>query len=135
MASTPGQTSRRFRTAVIAAALTSPAVTAAAADGSGAGTDSVVYIVLTFLFAVGLAVLAWRVTHLTQRVAASHQRLLDAAEGVSDAFSLFDANDRLVVWNDRLTEFFPGYLDVVGDGVPFATLVRASAENGDIAEA
>lgn len=59
------------------------------------------------------------------------QRRLDAAlESMSDAFALFDAEDRLVLHNGRFIEFFP-FLAALGDlhGRSFRTLV--TAPNGE----
>ena len=61
----------------------------------------------------------------------SEQRLIDAIESISEAFSLFDADDRLVLCNSKFREFlYYGVEDVVVPGTPFETLVRAAGEHG-----
>jgi PAS domain S-box-containing protein len=62
------------------------------------------------------------------------QRLLtDALESSDDAFSLFDAKDRLVLFNSRYRAVYPTISDMIRPGVSFAQLVRASAERGQFA--
>ncbi|MBW7900355.1 MAG: PAS-domain containing protein [Rhodocyclaceae bacterium] len=57
------------------------------------------------------------------------QRLVDAIEAMDDAVALFDADDRLALYNLRFAELFPLPGDVVRIGMPFADLVRAVANN------
>ena len=56
--------------------------------------------------------------------ARAEQRLQDAVESQSDAFALFDANDRLILHNSRFVELFP-FMSVLGDlkGLPFIDMV------------
>lgn len=63
---------------------------------------------------------------------ASETQLSDAMDNVTDAFALFDAEDRLVRYNRRLTEAFPT-LSGDGDltGVTFKGLMQACLENGE----
>ena len=61
----------------------------------------------------------------------SEVRLVEALESTSEAFSLLDADDRLVLWNRKYQElaerFMPGWLRV---GVTFEEIVRESARSG-----
>jgi signal transduction histidine kinase/CheY-like chemotaxis protein len=63
----------------------------------------------------------------------ARRRLTDALESISEGFFLFDAEDRLVVCNDRFRQLYPGLADVVVPGVTFEQIVRAVAERGIIA--
>ncbi len=66
----------------------------------------------------------------------SEQRLIDAIESISECFSLFDAEDRLVLCNSRYLELlYPGLEDVITPGVTFGTIIRSAAERGLIPEA
>lgn len=68
--------------------------------------------------------------------ALEHSRLLDAIEAISEGFSLFDADDRLVLCNSRYRKLlYPGIEDIVTPGTPFEEIIRAAAERGLIDEA
>jgi PAS domain S-box-containing protein len=63
--------------------------------------------------------------------ALSYARLIDAVESIPAAFALFDAEDRLAVWNRRYRDIlFPGMGDIVKSGVLFRELAWARAEAG-----
>jgi PAS domain S-box-containing protein len=61
------------------------------------------------------------------------QRLVDAIESISEGFSLFDSEDRLVVSNTRYRELlYPDAEDTAERGTPFETIIRKAAERGYI---
>jgi adenylate cyclase len=65
----------------------------------------------------------------------TEQRLTDAIESISEGFSLYDAEDRLVVCNRAYGELlYPG-MGTPATGTPFETLIRNAAEQGLIEEA
>ena len=65
----------------------------------------------------------------------SEQRLTDAIESISEGFSLYDAEDRLVVCNSAYGELlYPG-LGTPAPGTPYETLIRNAAEQGLVEEA
>jgi len=65
----------------------------------------------------------------------SEQRLTDAIESISEGFSLYDAEDRLIVCNKAYGELlYPG-LGTPAPGTSFETLIRRAAEQGLIEEA
>ena len=76
-------------------------------------------------------------TDETARIEAEHKaaqaqaRLLEALESTSESFALFDAEDRLVLWNRKYQEigdrFAPGWLRI---GITFEELVRENAGRG-----
>ena len=70
-----------------------------------------------------------------REVASARQRLVDAIEGSSEGFALFDAEDRLVLCNGHYRELYPGLADVVVPGTPFAAIARAAAERRLIRDA
>jgi adenylate cyclase len=60
----------------------------------------------------------------------SEQRLTDAIESISEGFSLYDAEDRLILCNSAYGELlYPG-LGTPTPGTPFQTLVRNAAKQG-----
>jgi len=63
---------------------------------------------------------------------AAQSQLVDAIESSSEGFALFDANDRLAVFNQRYIELYPQLADVIKAGVSFETLERAAIERGMI---
>jgi adenylate cyclase len=65
----------------------------------------------------------------------SEQRLTDAIESIPGGFSLYDADDRLVVCNSAYGQLlFPG-LGAPPLGTPFETIIRNAAEQGVVEEA
>ena len=65
----------------------------------------------------------------------SEQRLTDAIESISQGFSLYDAEDRLIACNSTYGELlYPG-LGAPMPGTPYETLIRAAAEKGLIEDA
>jgi adenylate cyclase len=66
----------------------------------------------------------------------TRRRLSEAIESISEAFSLYDSEDRLIACNSKYqTLLYPGVSveDILG--MTFEALVRGSAERGDIADA
>lgn len=61
--------------------------------------------------------------------------LADAIESTQEGFSLFDENDRLVVFNARVREFFPTVADLIEPGVTFAELLREGIKRGGFGDA
>lgn len=59
--------------------------------------------------------------------------LTDALESSGDAFSLYDSEDRLVVFNSRYKEFYATIADAIRPGVRFEELIRLSAARGQYA--
>ena len=65
----------------------------------------------------------------------SEQRLTDAIESTSEGFSLYDAEDRLIVCNTAYGELlYPG-LGTPLRGTPYETLIRNATEQGLVEEA
>ena len=65
----------------------------------------------------------------------SEQRLTDAIESISEGFSLYDAEDRLVVCNSAYGELlYPG-LGTPAPGTPYEMLIRNAAEQGLVEDA
>ncbi len=59
--------------------------------------------------------------------------LIDAIESISEGFSLYGSDDRLVVSNTRYRELlYPDAEDADEQGTPFETIIRRAAEKGYI---
>jgi PAS domain S-box-containing protein len=66
----------------------------------------------------------------------AQRRLVDAIETISEGFSLYDADDKLVIYNRRYRDMHgTGSIDVVNKGVSFETILRNAAASGEICDA
>ncbi|WP_165435627.1 PAS-domain containing protein [Bradyrhizobium sp. Leo121] len=66
----------------------------------------------------------------------AQRRLADAIESISEGFSLYDADDKLVTYNRRYRDMHgTGSIDVVNQGVSFETILRNAAASGEIRDA
>jgi adenylate cyclase len=71
-----------------------------------------------------------------REIEAARSRLSDAIESISEAFSLYDAEDHLVVCNDKYrTLLYPGIADEIAPGMTFEEIIRRAAESGLIKDA
>ena len=63
-------------------------------------------------------------------------RLTDALGSISEGFSLYDADDKLVIYNRRYRDMHgTGSIDVVNQGVSFETILRNAVASGEIRDA
>lgn len=71
-----------------------------------------------------------------REIHAARQRLADAIESISEAFSLYDAEDRLVICNEKYHSLlYSGLTDEVVPGKAFAAIIRSAAEKGLVRDA
>ncbi|TDJ39799.1 MAG: response regulator [Gammaproteobacteria bacterium] len=71
-----------------------------------------------------------------REIAVMRQRLIDAIESITDGFSLYDADDLLVVCNSRYRELlYHGVEDFVVAGTSFEEIIRGAADKGLIKDA
>ncbi len=71
-----------------------------------------------------------------REIGETRRRLSVAIESISEAFSLYDNEDRLVACNSKYrTLIFPNVADESLVGMTFETLIRRAAEHGDIEDA
>src|SRR5262249_20353648 len=71
-----------------------------------------------------------------KEIAEARRRLSVAIESISEAFSLYDSEDRLVACNSKYrTLIFPDVADESLVGTTFESLIRRAAEDGDIEDA
>lgn len=72
----------------------------------------------------------------SQQAKRAEAQLTEAIESISEGFSLYDADDRLVVCNSRYSDLlYPGIKDLTIVGTAFEDVVRYSAERGLIQDA
>lgn len=57
-------------------------------------------------------------------------RLADAVEALSDGFVLYDADDRLVICNDKYKAIYAESADLIRNGASFAEMLRIGVERG-----
>jgi class 3 adenylate cyclase/HAMP domain-containing protein len=66
----------------------------------------------------------------------TRQRLSDAIESISEAFSLYDRDDRLIVCNSKYKSLlYPGIAEEIIPGMTFEQIVRRAIEHGLIRDA
>jgi len=66
----------------------------------------------------------------------TRRRLSDAIESISEAFSLYDPEDRLVICNGKYrTLLYPEIAEEISPGMTFEAIVRRAAERGYIKDA
>jgi len=61
----------------------------------------------------------------------AHETLEDAIESLSEGFALYDAEDRLVMCNQRYREFNLVCADILEPGLAFPELIRTGAARGE----
>jgi signal transduction histidine kinase len=66
---------------------------------------------------------------------AARANLLAAISSGSEGFALFDSNDRIVLYNERYLDFWPGLEKIIHEGMTFTELVWECAENGRVLHA
>lgn len=79
-----------------------------------------------------LAIIDRQVTAASSLARDSHARLIEAIESVPQWFALFDVDDHLVICNRKYREVMSGTGPEVQAGDPFESIVRRTAERGDI---
>jgi PAS domain S-box-containing protein len=66
----------------------------------------------------------------------AERRLVDAIESISEGFSLYDADDKLVIYNRRYRDMHgTSSIDVVNQDVSFETILRNAVARGEIRDA
>ncbi|MWV18370.1 PAS domain-containing protein [Pseudomonas sp. L-22-4S-12] len=68
------------------------------------------------------------------RAETAHQHLIDAIESISDAFVLFDKDQRIVLFNSRFKEFWSRTRARIGAGMRLAEIKRLAGSTGLIVE-
>jgi signal transduction histidine kinase len=66
---------------------------------------------------------------------AAEQLLRDAVDGISEGFVIYDADDRLVMCNQRYRDLYSGNAGLIVPGARFEDIVRAGLAGGQILDA
>jgi class 3 adenylate cyclase/HAMP domain-containing protein len=71
-----------------------------------------------------------------REITEARRRLIAAIESISEGFSLYDADDRLVICNSNYTKImYSGIEDAVTPGMSFEAVIRKAAERGLVGDA
>ncbi len=65
-----------------------------------------------------------------RRARQAQEKLLESIESIQEAFSLYDADDRLVMCNSRYREFYAISAPAIKEGARFEDIIRYGAERG-----
>lgn len=68
-----------------------------------------------------------------KRTRLADQRLREAVESISDGFALYDAEDRLILFNRKWMDFYGYDAEEAFPGITYEELVRLDAKNGAVA--
>lgn len=93
-------------------------------------TSLLSFALLLVLF-VGLGYLLLSLQRTRRAAEQAWQQLHDALESISEAFVLFDAFDRLVLWNRKYAELYPASTKLLAAGTAFADLAQVRINNGE----
>ncbi|OQW37547.1 MAG: hypothetical protein A4E19_12765 [Nitrospira sp. SG-bin1] len=96
------------------------------------GIDVDLLAVVAVSLSTLLAIIDRQVTAASRLARDSHARLIEAIESVPQWFALFDADDRLVICNRKYRDVMSGTAAHVQPGDSFESIVRRTAERGDI---
>lgn len=72
---------------------------------------------------------------LSERTQLAQETLLDAVEFLEDGFVIYDAEDRLVVCNERYRELYPKSAHAMVPGTTFTAVIKAGLDAGEYAGA
>ena len=96
--------------------------------GTTARSDylSMALLMITVLLVFSLSNVLQRLKFARAQSEAASNQLRDAIESVSEAFAMFDADDRLVLWNSKYRDFYPRIKNRIVPGVSFQELMQAA---------
>ncbi len=73
-----------------------------------------------------------RVEERTAELDRAQRIVIDAIESISEGFLLTDAEDRILLCNSKLKEFYSGNADLLTPGRPFEDILRLSIERNSL---
>ncbi len=83
------------------------------------------YLAAFGLFAAGVIILFVRQRNAERRVATTRKRLMDSLDNISEGFALYDANDRLMLFNERFKQMEPNLSARIESGATFSEIIGA----------
>ncbi|MDX5595229.1 PAS-domain containing protein [Pseudovibrio sp. SPO723] len=66
-----------------------------------------------------------------EKASSARQRLSDAVENINEGFLLCDAQDRVVLWNQKFTHIYKISAAALRAGVPYMDVLKYGAENNE----
>jgi signal transduction histidine kinase/DNA-binding response OmpR family regulator len=54
----------------------------------------------------------------------TREQLMNAIENLDAGFAMFDADERLIIWNSRYEEYYPAAVESMVPGTPYETILR-----------
>ncbi|WP_323795802.1 PAS domain S-box protein [Nisaea sp.] len=72
---------------------------------------------------------------LIERARSAEEKLLDAVEALRDGLVIYDADDRLVLCNQRYRDLYPKSAHAMKPGATFSEIILAGLEAGEYAQA
>lgn len=95
--------------------------------------DSLVaYLAVFGAFAIGVIVLFVRQREVQARLGLERKRLADSLGVISEGFALYDADDRLILCNQRFREIYPESSNTLEPGAHFNDIARHMVDTGVI---
>ncbi len=91
---------------------------------------NLVLIILSALLFISLGYVMQNLKKAHIRAKINHARLYDAIENINKAFALFDAEDKLVLWNRQFELFYPKIRKQIREGISYNELMAAAEELG-----
>jgi signal transduction histidine kinase len=88
--------------------------------------------IVSGLLVVGLGRLVERRRHAERAQQEAQARLNRGIEAMSDAFILFDAQDRVVMWNTKYVSFFPYLAEALYPGIAFEDVLDHTVRNAPL---
>ena len=67
-----------------------------------------------------------------EHLSAARELLVDAIESLADGFVIYDANDRLVICNEKYKEFYNKSADLLVPGRSFEEIIRQGVKRGQL---
>ncbi len=91
---------------------------------------NLVLIILSALLFISLGYVIQNLKKAHIRARINHARLYDAIENINEAFALFDAEDKLVLWNRQFELFYPKIRKQIREGISYNELMAAAEALG-----
>lgn len=85
--------------------------------------------------AVTVLTVTWAFSWAFVRKERAERQLAEALESIQDAFALFDADDRLLMCNEKYREFYAESAEVIVPGARFEDIIRHGVRSGQYVEA
>ena len=87
-----------------------------------------IFLSALLFISLGYIILNLKKAHNRARI--NHARLYDAIENINEAFALFDAEDKLILWNRQFERFYPKIRKQLREGISYNELMAAAEAQG-----